>query len=206
MINSDLTFDNLFKLGMPIQNIREWQIYLGIIETYFRIRKIENPIIVELGVAWNKQKKHYEELLNYTHIGIDMSCWKNAPKPDIIGDSRDPETVKKLKEKLNGQPINLLFIDGDHDPAVAKKDYELFSPLVKNIIVLHDVVSYKSLAKLWNELKGDKNADMQDRTFITIGAWHKETDRQDIAYGGTGIGMMIIGTKAEREYIPGKGW
>lgn len=203
MIKPDLTFDNIFNLGMPMQNIREWQIYLGIIETYFRIRKIENPIIVELGTAWNKQKKYYEELLNYTHIGIDIN---DKTRPDIIGDCKDSATVDKLKGKLSGQLINLLFIDCDHGYLSTKEEYGLFSPLVKNIIVLHDVISYKSCERFWDELKGDKNIDMQDRTFITIGNWRGETDSQDIAYGGTGMGMIIMGTKSEREYIPDRGW
>lgn len=199
----DLTFDNLFNLSMPVQNIREWQIYLGIIETYFRIREIESPIIVEIGTAWNEQKKYYEKLLLYQHIGIDKN---EKTEPDIIGDCENPETVNKLKEKLNGQPINLLFIDGDHGYSSTKKEYELFSPLVKNIIVLHDIISYKSLVRFWDELTGDKSPEMQDRVFITIGAWRSKTEHQDISFGGAGIGMIIMGTESERKYIPERGW
>jgi len=207
MSKIDLTFDNLSKLGMPVQNIREWQIYLGIIETYFRIREIENPIVVELGIGWGKQKKYYEELLNYTHIGIDMN---DKTLPDIVGNCKDPSTVDKLKEKLNGKLINLLFIDCEHGYFNTKQEYELFSPLTKNIIALHDVISYEGLAKYWGELKGDKNIDMQDRTFITLHNWRGEREKiknyRDIAYGGTGMGIIILGTKAEREYIPSRGW
>lgn len=41
---------------------------------------------------------------------------------------------------------------------------------------------------------------------LTFGNWRGETDSQDIAYGGTGMGMIIMGTKSEREYIPDRGW
>lgn len=195
----DLSFSKIEALPMPVQNFREWQVYLSLIESYFRTRKIENPLVVEIGVYTNRQKRFYEELLDYRHIGIDTWPPSHA---DIIGNSKDSSTFNKLKEKLRGQPINLLFIDANHGYSDTKRNYELYSPLTTNIIVIHDVISYVgSTSRFWNELIVDRNPEMQDRTFITIGAWRSRTDDPDIQHGGTGTGIILIGKASERRYV-----
>lgn len=100
--------------------------------------------------------------------GIDIRCTLSTP--DILGNSRDPATVNKLKEKLNGREVNLLYIDGEHTYEAVKGDYERYSPLVKNIIVIHDIVLEElkdTIGKFWNELIA-KNIKAQNRTFITL--------------------------------------
>lgn len=175
-------FDTLLKSHPPIQNEREWHAYLEFIEAYFENREIKNPVIVEIGTGYNKQKEFYKKILDCEYIGIDI---KSESKTDIIGDSKSPETLSRLKKKLKGKPINLLFIDGDHTYEGVKKDYEIYAPLVKNIIALHDVIIYKSsVAKFWNELI-EENKKVRDKTFITIGAWHTETYEM-----GTGIILL----------------
>jgi len=171
LIMSDFSLDKIKDFTMPSQSVGEWQTYLEFIETYFRNRNIESPMIVEIGVGRGKQKKFYEELLGYNHIGIDF---KREKKPDIVGNSRDPATVDKLKEKLNGREVNLLFIDDGHEYLEVKTDYELYSPLAKNIIAIHDIL-YKqwqnTVGKFWNELIVE-NREAQDRIFITLAGYY----------------------------------
>lgn len=164
---SNLLLEKTKGLHHPIQNSREWQAYIEFIDSYFMNREIKKPIVVEVGAAYNWQKEYYEKLIDCEYIGIDIKH-----KTDIMGDSRSPETLIKLKEKLKGRLINLLFIDGDHSYPSVKSDYEIYAPLVKNIIALHDVIIFKnSVAKFWNELIA-ANKETQDKTFITIRAWH----------------------------------
>jgi len=187
---SDFSLDKIKDLPMPEQSIGEWRAYLEFIETYFKNREIENPMIVEIGVDTNTQKRFYEELLGYRHIGIDKNRKTGA---DIIGDCRDPAIVDKLKGKLGGEPVNLIFIDGEHSYLGVKKDYELYSPLAKNIIVLHDVIlkEYENtVGKFWRELM-EENKKAQDKTFITLGGWHNKRFGQ-----GTGI-ILIENTEEE---------
>ena len=137
----------------PGQGTWEWQMFLEFVEAYFKNRKI-NPIVVEIGTRRNRQKEFYEHILKARHIGIDIS--DHFSKPDILGNSRDPKTLKTLKEMLGGQSINLLFIDGDHSYEAVKSDYEMYGPLVIDIIAFHDI-SFPEFKvwKLWKELTED---------------------------------------------------
>jgi cephalosporin hydroxylase len=58
-------------------------------------------------------------------------------------DSHDPRTVESVRRILDGQMIDFLFIDGDHSYDGVKRDFELFSPLVRpgGTVALHDVAA-----------------------------------------------------------------
>lgn len=164
---SNLLLEKIKGLPHPIQNGREWPAYLEFIEAYFKNREIKKPIVVEVGAAYGHQKAFYEKLIDCEYIGIDIKH-----ETDIVGDSKSPETLNRLKGKLKGRPINLLYIDGDHSYLSVKSDYEMYSPLVRNIVAFHDVIIFKdAVAKFWNELIA-ANKEIGDKTFITIRAWH----------------------------------
>lgn len=124
------------RLQLVWQDWKEWQSFLEFASAYFKNRGIGNPLVVEIGVMHNEQRIFYKELLGASHIGVDLNV-NNAP--DIIGDSADPQTLKKLKEVLASREIDLLFIDGNHTYEGVKKDYELYAPLVRHLVVFHDV-------------------------------------------------------------------
>lgn len=94
-------------------------------------------------------------------------------------------TRKKLSEILNGQKIDFLFIDGDHSYKGVKKDWELYSTLVKRdgIIAFHDIVVHPhapacKVYKLWNSLKSKyKSKEILDPLDTT--AWKQ--------WGGIGV-------------------
>lgn len=183
--------DKIKSLPKPCQDAYEWRTYIEFISAYFKNRGIDNPTVVEIGVFTNKQKRFYEELLGYRHIGIDIDP---KTKADIIGDSQDPATLNNLKAELGGQPVNLLYIDGHHGYESVKKDYETYAPLAKNIIALHDVIFYKrSVAKFWRELiDGDRGK--RSKIFITIEDWHNNP-RKSLPPGTDwqmGTGLILI--------------
>jgi predicted O-methyltransferase YrrM len=89
---------------------------------------------------------------------------KNANVSIILGDSQKHETLEQLKDVLNGEKIDFLFIDGDHRYEGVKSDFEMYKPLVKQegLIAFHDIVDSEYhnnldcyVDKLWNEIKGD---------------------------------------------------
>lgn len=139
------------------QQPKEWQAFLEFAETYFRNRGIKNPIVVELGVAHNLQKKFYEEFLGAEHIGIDNALKYN---PDIHGDTHSEETLNKLKRKLGGRLINLLFIDADHRYQAVKRDYEMYGSLTEHIVAFHDALHLQAnheVRVLWDEIMRTEN-------------------------------------------------
>jgi predicted O-methyltransferase YrrM len=78
----------------------------------------------------------------------------------IQADSHAPETKARVRRILQGDPLDYLFIDGDHTYAGVKSDFEMYAPLVrpKGMIAFHDIVEAKmfpecEVEKFWTELK-----------------------------------------------------
>jgi hypothetical protein len=155
-----MILSKLSKLPAPFQNTNEWRTYLEFVSAYFQNRDITVPTVVEIGVYKNQQKAHYQTFLNARHIGIDINPDFH---PDICGDSSDPATLTRLKTMLGGDPIDLLFIDGDHNYSSVRRDYELYSPLVNHITALHDI-AYPGPKDLWKIISGTD----PKKTYITI--------------------------------------
>jgi predicted O-methyltransferase YrrM len=59
----------------------------------------------------------------------------------ISGDSHAASTLARLHDALQGAPVDLLWIDGDHSFAGVQQDFAMYSSLVARggIIALHDV-------------------------------------------------------------------
>jgi predicted O-methyltransferase YrrM len=59
----------------------------------------------------------------------------------IAGDSHGEETARELERVLSGEPLDALFIDGDHSYDGVRADFERYAPLVRSggIVALHDV-------------------------------------------------------------------
>jgi len=151
-------FNKLMAEAPPQQQPPEWLMYLKICEMHLKEYGIRNPIVVELGVRGGNQKKFYEQLLSAEHIGTDVS--RRHSMPDILGSNHDPETLRKLKEKLRGRPIDILFIDASHRYNGVKKDYEIYSPLCNGIVAFHDIETKRYSRQqgtqvwlYWDELK-----------------------------------------------------
>lgn len=74
----------------------------------------------------------------------------------LKADSHRKETLEKIKEILDGELLDFLFIDADHSYEGVKMDFEMYSPLVKpgGIIALHDIhLPSAGVGKFWNEIK-----------------------------------------------------
>lgn len=75
-------------------------------------------------------------------------------------DSQAESTVSHLREILGGRAIDFLFIDADHRYEGVRRDFELYSPLVRNggLIAFHDIRpniqdADTQVYRLWDELK-----------------------------------------------------
>jgi predicted O-methyltransferase YrrM len=75
----------------------------------------------------------------------------------IRADSHAPETLALTRRYLAGHPADFLFIDADHTPAGVRKDYAMYSALVREggIIGFHDIADERpnyGVKTLWDEI------------------------------------------------------
>ena len=180
----NLTIYNYLMNQPPDQNPAEWREYLLFIERYFYMHEeVKKPVVVEIGVRKNRQKKFYNQLLEFDHIGIDISPKRYA---DITGNSHDHEVRRALKRRLKKRKINILFIDGDHSFSGCLQDYEEYSLLTEHLIVFHDIFCIREdvqVSKVWEEVRKDYN----DEKILEF--YHPE---HDIDSSGMGIGIIKL--------------
>jgi len=78
----------------------------------------------------------------------------------IRADSHSQNTYDRVKSELADEKLDFLFIDGDHTYEGVKRDFDMYSSLVKKdgFIALHDVVRYHledyvDVSRFWRELR-----------------------------------------------------
>ncbi len=100
-------------------------------------------------------------------------------------DSHKQTTKRELMKKLSGRKIDFLLIDGDHRYKGVRRDWQMYSPLVKQngLIAFHDILFHPKIPeckvdRLWNEVK----VNYRHREFTD-----KADDRGWGQWGGIGI-------------------
>ncbi len=99
----------------------------------------------------------------------------------ILADSHKASTLDELRIRLKDRMIDVLFIDGDHSYAGVRKDFEMYSPLVREggIIAFHDTVEHDpgsgcEVERFWKEIKGSYKHD-------------EFTSQPELRWGGIGV-------------------
>ena len=84
------------------------------------------------------------------------------PEQDIRlmrGDSHNSTIIENLHHILNGQPVDFLFLDGDHTYSGVKQDHESFAPLVRvgGLVAFHDIQPIDDgrteVPRYWREIR-----------------------------------------------------
>ena len=110
-----------------------------------------------------------------------------APDKELYflrGDSHSEKIANRVSQILKSDKLDFLFIDGDHTYEGVKRDFEMYSKLVRlgGIIAFHDIVpgppeSVGGVPRFWDEIKFDSK-------YIEI--------VKDWKQGGYGIGVIYI--------------
>jgi predicted O-methyltransferase YrrM len=108
----------------------------------------------------------------------------------IEGNSHEPATKAEVERVLANEPLDVLFIDGDHSYEGVSADFELYSGLVRpgGIIGLHDI------NEDFSERYGDQTASISGdvpRFWAELNAKHK-TEELIAEAGQDGYGIGIV--------------
>lgn len=153
-------YDRLWQVKPPSQEKYEFFQFLNFAHSHMQMKGIEKPVCVEIGIKDAAQGRFYKELLNAEYFGVDILS--NMSQDIIVGKSQNSNTRRELLKRLDGRPINILFIDADHRYKYVKIDWELYGAMTANLVAFHDInpmfngikpkKRIPSVNKLWQEL------------------------------------------------------
>ena len=105
-------------------------------------------------------------------------------------DSHLEETRDRVAAHFGHEPLDLVFIDGDHTYESVRRDYELYAPLVRaaGIVAFHDIVEgpYEAVGEVprfWREVRSELASTVElveswGQGGFGIGVGRRHTDRQ----------------------------
>lgn len=139
--------------GLQPRNAMEIGSYLG--GTLFLLCRLAHPkarifsVDLHRGHLWGARK-----LIYYSFVTRDQKLRV------IHGDSHSAPTQSRIARNLGSRKLDFLFIDGDHSYAGVKRDFEMYSHLVRpgGVVAFHDIVAHPPEAQchvkeFWDEVR-----------------------------------------------------
>lgn len=147
---------------------------------FSKLDSVERLVAVDLPAGpWGG-----EELLKQQEVFQYIANNSKAEVTLVSGNSQNAECLEKVKERLCGDSVDFLFIDGDHSYEGVKTDFLTYSPLVRSggLIAFHDICKHEDVAqchvdKFWAELKAGGLPDERFTEFV----------QEPVNWGGIGV-------------------
>lgn len=142
-------------LQIAAQEFGITQVRSEIIELIETLRILAPSTVVEVGTHKGGNSFLFCHALPSVQrvVGVDL-CVQNSAKlihfarPGQVyralhGDSQTAAMKQRVRRQLNGNPVDFLFIDGDHSYEGVRADFHLYAPFVRpgGIVAFHDIVS-----------------------------------------------------------------
>lgn len=154
---------------------------------YRAAEAIKPRVIVEIGIKVGGNFKILSTLLDEGGLAVGIDPWDEISAAEIASawkmddarcrvrhirlSSHDATALAALQILLDGRPIDVLFIDGDHSEAGMLADYADYSPLVRSggLVAVHDIYYLPAVAAAWAQLPGEKYESPRLPSSIGIG-------------------------------------
>ena len=178
---------NAFEFAVSFQyltfSIKVAQVKYEIIKLLEILKDLKPKVILEIGTAGGGTLYLSTRVIDpkATIISVDLpggkfgggySEWKipiyksftkEEQKIKLLrADSHNPQTLNLVKTTLADKKVDFLFIDGDHTYDGVKRDFNMYSNLVKRggIVAFHDIAETPTGAgcevhRFWNEIKNE---------------------------------------------------
>jgi predicted O-methyltransferase YrrM len=178
-----------FSIGM-LQHYEEIAMLAG----FLIAKKPKN--VMEIGTYKGGLFKILCSLSTHKKITVDLNAYYEVHMENrnkmiqgwgeniytLIGDSQSTEIQQSVRSALNGELLDVIFLDGDHRYEGVKADFENYEPLVTpgGLVIFHDINETQQhktdeclVSKFWNELTGEKVEMSVNREWGGIGIWQK---------------------------------
>jgi len=160
-----------FYHELKCKHILEIGSYFG--GNFYVLCKLSNPLGLKISIDCPTFQN--KETQSQLQIAYNYMKTFSENVRVINTDSHLDETKNVVLSIMQNQKFDFIFIDGDHSYEGVKKDFEMYSPLIKpgGYIAFHDINSTDhpnqsnyGVSKFWNELKSEHKFEFNSKSFF----------------------------------------